>query len=158
MARLKVFCTSSGFHDALVAAPSKAAALEAWGAKTDLFSLGAARLITDPDLVKKALARPGDVIRVKRGGGGEEVSPSRKSRPSRRKPPSRARLDAASKRLAELEASQENEVEALEGQLRALEKKRGELLARHAKARAAAELRLEKARGAYEKALAGRDR
>ena len=48
MPRLKVFCTTSGFHDSIVAAPSKPAALKAWGAKTDLFSMGAARLVTDP--------------------------------------------------------------------------------------------------------------
>ena len=31
--RLKVFRTSIGFHDAYVAAPSRKAALEAWGAR-----------------------------------------------------------------------------------------------------------------------------
>ena len=40
MAKLKVFRTPIGFHDAYVAAPSRAAALRAWGADTDLFSTG----------------------------------------------------------------------------------------------------------------------
>ena len=60
MPRLKVFCASSGFHDAVVAAPSKPAALKAWGAKTDLFSMGVARLVTDPAITRKALERPGE--------------------------------------------------------------------------------------------------
>ena len=55
MPRLKVFCASSGFHDAVVAAPSKPAALKAWGAKTDLFSMGVAKLVTDPTIAKRAL-------------------------------------------------------------------------------------------------------
>ena len=37
MAKLKVFRTAIGFHDAYVASPSRAAALRAWGADTDLF-------------------------------------------------------------------------------------------------------------------------
>ena len=36
--KLKVYSTPIGFHDALVAAPSQKAALEAWGAGTNLFS------------------------------------------------------------------------------------------------------------------------
>jgi len=42
MKKLKVFRAVSGFHDAYVAAPSRAAALQAWGATTDLFVRGAA--------------------------------------------------------------------------------------------------------------------
>ena len=154
MPKLKVFCTTSGFHDAIVAAPSKPAALKAWGAKTDLFSMGAARLVTDPKLAKKALDRPGEVIRLKRSGNGEEVpAPKRKSKPS--KPPSRARLKSAEEELAKLEANQAKELEAVERELKSLEKKRDQLEARHSKARSAAEHRIEKARDDYEAALAG---
>ena len=38
--KLKVYCTPVGFHDAYVAAPSQKAALQAWGAKTNLFAQG----------------------------------------------------------------------------------------------------------------------
>lgn len=150
MPRLKVFCTTSGFYDHVVAAPSKPAALKAWGAKTDLFSMGVARRVEDPKIEKKALARPGEVIRLKRTGGGEEVElPKRKpQRPS--KPPSRTRLKAAEAKLAELNEKQEREREAIERELEAAEKKRDQLAARHAKARAAAELKVERARKAYE--------
>lgn len=153
MPRLKVFCTTSGFHDSIVAAPSKPAALKAWGAKTDLFSLGAARLVTDPKLAKKALDRPGEVIRLKRSGDGEEVSaPRRKAKPS--KPPSRSRLKAAEDKLAALKARQTKEIESIEDQQRQLKKKRDQLEARHSKARRSAEKRVEQASEHYEAALA----
>ena len=94
MPKLKVFCTTSGFYDHVVAAPSRPAALKAWGAKTDLFSMGVARLVTDPRIEQKALERPGDVIRLKRDGGKEVVGPKpRRKRATKR--PSRARLEAA---------------------------------------------------------------
>ena len=156
MPRLKVFCATSGFHDSIVAAPSRPAALKAWGAKTDLFSMGAARLVTDPKLAKKALDRPGEVIRLKRSGGGEEVAaPKRKAKPVR--PPSRAKIEAAEKKLAELRARQSRELEAIERELKALEKKRDTLAARHSKARTAAEEKAEQARDDYEAALADWD-
>lgn len=154
MARLKVFCTTSGFHDSVVAAPSKPAALKAWGARTDLFSMGAARLVTDPKIAKKALERPGEVIRLKRSGGGEEA-PSSKRRPKRTaKPPSRARLEAAQEKLAGLETEQGDELDAADRELNALKKKRDELVARHSKARKAAQRKVEEAREDYEAALA----
>ena len=156
MPKLKVFCATSGFHDSIVAAPSRPAALKAWGAKTDLFSMGAARLVTDPTIARKALDRPGEVIRLKRAGGGEEVpAPRKKARPAKR--PSRAKLESAEEKLAELDTRQGKERDAIDRQLKSLEKKRDELAARHAKARAAAELRVEEAREAYEAALADWD-
>ena len=153
MPKLKVFCATSGFHDSIVAAPSKPAALKAWGAKTDLFSMGAARLVTDPKVAKKALERPGEVIRLKRSGGGEEVAaPRMKATPKR--PPSRSKLKAAETKLADLTARQGKQLEALDRELKALEKKRDQLAARHAKDRAAAEDKVEKVRDDYESALA----
>jgi hypothetical protein len=65
--RLKVFRTPTGFHDAYVAAPSRKAALEAWGATSDLFARGAAEEITDQRLMAEPLAHPGEVIHVSRG-------------------------------------------------------------------------------------------
>src|SRR5215210_6800861 len=72
-AKLKVFRTPVGFHDAYVAAHSQKAALEAWGSGTDLFSAGSAELVTDPALTREALARPGEVIRKVRGSQAEHV-------------------------------------------------------------------------------------
>ena len=45
--KLKVFVTSIGFHDAYVAAPSQKAALEAWGADSNIFAQGIAEQVTD---------------------------------------------------------------------------------------------------------------
>lgn len=72
--RLKVYCTSIGFHDAYVAAPSKKAALKSWGSKKDLFARGAAELVTDPALERDALASPGTVIKVSRGSVAEQLA------------------------------------------------------------------------------------
>ena len=151
MPRLKVFCTTSGFYDNIVAAPSRPAALKAWGAKTDLFSMGVARQVTDPKIEKKALERPGEVIRLKRSG---EEAPAPKRTPKRKaKPPSRARLNAAEQKLEELQSKQAKEREPVERELKALQKKLDQLDARHAKARAEAERKVEQEREAYEAAL-----
>ena len=42
--KLKTFTTSGGFFDLAVAAPSMKAALEAWGAESNLFHQGFAKL------------------------------------------------------------------------------------------------------------------
>ena len=157
MPRLKVFCTTSGFHDSIVAAPSKPAALKAWGAKTDLFSMGAAKLVTDPKIAKKALDRPGEVIRLKRSGGGEEAPTPKKKKAKPKKPPSRAKLKAAEDKLAKLEAKHAKLLDAIERDLRALQTKRDQLAARHSTARKAAKQKLEATREEYEAALADWD-
>ena len=65
MARqLKVFSTAAGFVNAVVAAPSQKAALEAWGVRDNLFASGAATVVNDPDLIAQALATPGEIVRV----------------------------------------------------------------------------------------------
>ncbi len=61
--KLKVFQTSLGFFDQAVAAPSMKAALEAWGADSNLFHQGAAREITDSKVVAATMAKPGVVLR-----------------------------------------------------------------------------------------------
>jgi len=80
--KLKVFRTPIGFHDAYVAAPSRKAALEAWGSDGDLFAQGLAEVVTDPKLTKKALARPGEVIRTLRGTEAEQLRALGKKRAS----------------------------------------------------------------------------
>ena len=65
--KLKVFRTTTGFHDAYVAAPSQKAALEAWGADANLLARGVAEQVTDPKLMAAPLERPGEVIKLSRG-------------------------------------------------------------------------------------------
>jgi hypothetical protein len=79
--KLKVFTTPIGFHDALVAAPSRAAALRAWGSDHDLFARGAAFEVTDPDLMQEPLARPGEVVRRLRGSEAEQFAALPRDRP-----------------------------------------------------------------------------
>ena len=151
MPRLKVFCTTSGFYDHIVAAPSRPAALKAWGAKTDLFSMGVARQVDDAEIEKKALKRPGEVIRLKRSG---EEAPAPKRTPKRKtKPPSRAKLKAAESRLEQLTGKQEKELASVERELRALERKRDQLEVQQAKVRRSAEEKVEQERDAYQAAL-----
>jgi hypothetical protein len=68
--KLKTFVTSLGFFDQAVAAPSMKAALEAWGADSNLFHQGAAKQTEDPDIVAATMAAPGVVLNRPVGSGG----------------------------------------------------------------------------------------
>lgn len=72
--KLKVFRTPTGFHDAYVAAPSRKAALAAWGAERDLFARGVAEEVTDPALMAEPLASPGAVVKRSRGSAAEQLA------------------------------------------------------------------------------------
>ena len=61
--KLKTYQTSVGFYDLAVAAPSMKAALEAWGAGSNLFHQGIAKETDDPDVVAATMAAPGVVLR-----------------------------------------------------------------------------------------------
>ena len=61
--RLKVFVTSDGLTDYVVAVSSRARALAAWGVRQDVFKEGQAYESDDPVLVKAAMAQPGEVLR-----------------------------------------------------------------------------------------------
>ena len=61
--KLKTYQTSLGFFDQAIAAPSMKAALEAWGADSNLFHQGAAKQSHDPDVIAATMAKPGVVLR-----------------------------------------------------------------------------------------------
>jgi hypothetical protein len=61
--KLKTYQTSLGFFDLAIAAPSMKAALEAWGADSNLFHQGAAKESQDPDVIAPSMAKPGVVLR-----------------------------------------------------------------------------------------------
>ena len=64
MARqMKTFEAHLGFYDTVVAAPSQAAALKAWGSRQDLFREGFAKVSQDPAAIAAATAKPGVVLR-----------------------------------------------------------------------------------------------
>lgn len=98
--RLKVFVTSDGLTDYVVAASSKPKALAAWGVHQDLFKTGAARETDDPALVAAALAQPGEVLR-RPAGSRERLARSKPRKAPRTK---RGPSQAALKRVADLEA------------------------------------------------------
>ena len=56
--KLKTYQTSLGFFDLAVAAPSMKAALEAWGADSNLFHQGAARQSEDPHSSRRQWRHP----------------------------------------------------------------------------------------------------
>lgn len=60
--KLKTYQTSQGFFDLAVAAPSMKAALEAWGARSNLFHQGFAKEIGDPQVIAATMAKPGVVL------------------------------------------------------------------------------------------------
>jgi hypothetical protein len=68
--KLKTYQTSLGFFDLAVAAPSMKAALEAWGADSNLFHQGAAKQSEDPDVIAATMAAPGVVLRRPVGSSG----------------------------------------------------------------------------------------
>lgn len=59
VSRLKVYQASFGFRESVVAAPNQKAALEAWGARQNLFAEALARVSDDPRAIKAALDHPG---------------------------------------------------------------------------------------------------
>jgi hypothetical protein len=68
--KLKTYQTSLGFYEQAIAAPSMKAALEAWGADSNLFHQGAAKEAADPDVIAAAMAKPGVVLRRPVGSDG----------------------------------------------------------------------------------------
>ena len=154
--RLKVFITSDGLTDYVVAASSKPKALEAWGSHQDLFKTGLAHETDDPGLVEAATAQPGEVLR--RPASSRDVlaklkppkrlksgKPARPARPEKPAGPSKAAL----KKVADLEAKLADEDAAYEAALADLEARKEAVDARHEKARA----RLEDALSAARRAL-----
>ena len=68
--KLKTYQTSLGFYDLALAAPSMKAALEAWGAESNLFHQGVAKESKDPEVVAATMAKPGVILRRPVGSNG----------------------------------------------------------------------------------------
>jgi hypothetical protein len=167
--KLKVFRTPIGFHDAFVAAPSQKAALEAWGADSNIFAQGIAEQVTDPRLMEEPLANPGKVIKRVRGSASEhfaeldrstpkaKTKPKDEDEPSRRpkpKPkPSRKEFDAAEEALDKTEKKQRRKLGEIDEQIRDLERKRRELQRKQEAERDALSQKRDRARAAYESAM-----
>ena len=170
--KLKVFRTPIGFHDAYVAAPSQKAALEAWGADSNLFAQGIAEQVTDPKLMEDALANPGKVIKKVRGSADEHFaelertparkksgntdSPSPQPSPARRaggKKPGRAELDAAEEALETAEKKQRKALRKIDEKIQTLEQERRELQRRNEAERDKLTAQRDRAWAAYDRAM-----
>jgi colicin import membrane protein len=68
--KLRTYRASIGFYDLAVAAPSMKAALEAWGAGSNLFHQGVAKESGDREVVASTMAKPGIVLRRPVGSDG----------------------------------------------------------------------------------------
>jgi hypothetical protein len=68
--KLKTFVTSLGFFDQAIAAPSMKAALQAWGADSNLFHQGMATQTEDPAIVAATMASPGVILKRPVGSSG----------------------------------------------------------------------------------------
>ena len=68
--KLKTYQTSLGFFDLAIAAPSMKAALEAWGADSNLFHQGAAKESDDPAVIAATMKKPGVVLKRPVGSKG----------------------------------------------------------------------------------------
>ena len=166
--KLKVFRTPTGFDDAYVAAPSRKAALEAWGSDADLFARGVAEEVTDARLMAEPLKRPGEVIRLSRGDLGAQLKalgprkrkvkakakteePEEAAKP--KPPPKRDKVDAAEDALKEARRHHSAEAKKLEVERDAIERGLAALRARQDKEIARLERKRDEAREAYREAL-----
>ena len=105
------------------------AALEAWGADSNLFHQGAAKESHDPDVIAATMAKPGVVLRRPVGsdgsfnehaelptdlGGGKPTKTARKSKGSKANKPSSRPVDKAAERKAAIEYDREQRRRELE--------------------------------------------
>jgi hypothetical protein len=169
--KLKVFQARFGFHDSVVAAPSQAAALRAWGVRQNLFAEGQARLADDPVAEAAARARPEIPLRravgsagpfdlTSRAGPAMPGGPRRKTAKARssskpaapRPPPDRSDLDAAEAALHALDEQRRLEAAELRRRQADLDRDLAERRAAYVAGRKTASAAVEAARKAYRKA------
>ena len=179
--KLKVFQAQFGFFDMVLAAPSQAAALRAWGTHRNLFATGHAKLATDEAAIAAALEHPGTLLRRAVGSNDpfsveptslpkvrdlaaampEFESPPKaqpqpkqkpKPPPARKPPPDRSRLDAAEAALQKLHEQRVQEEADLRRQQEELDAKREAAQQRYIEARKRATAAVIAAREAYRRA------
>jgi hypothetical protein len=178
---LKVFQARFGFYDSVVAAPSQAAALRAWGVHRNLFATGEAGLAADDAARAAAAAQPGTPLRRPIGTNAPfELNPAglpdipadrprlpkappvsrhnaKTAAPAPAKPlPDRSALNTAEHALRGLEKDRQREEADLQQQADALEMRRQAAQSAYVAARKAATAKISVAREAYRK-NGGRD-
>jgi hypothetical protein len=134
------------------------AALEAWGADSNLFHQGAAKESDDPDVIAAAMAKPGVVLKRAVGstgsfgeraelptnlGKGENLKAAAKPKGLKAKKPSPRPVDKAAEKQASL---------AFEREQKRRQQEQAKEEAARQKERARRQLAIEKAQGALDKA------
>ena len=149
-ARLKVFVTSDGLTDYVVAVSSRAKALAAWGVRQDVFKEGQAHETDDPALVKTALAQPGEVLRRPAGARGKlaRLQPAKAAQPAGPTPAQRKKVADLEARLAALDATHRQALATIETQRAALARQQDGLEARYGREQAKLAASLKRAREA----------
>lgn len=176
--KLKVFQAQFGFFDTVVAAPSQAAALRAWGVHQNLFADGRASLTKDDQAIEAALAHPETPLRRAVGSSDPfaleptslpkvpdppkrapakvetKLKPGAKARPAAppRPPADRTKLDAAEAKLRALDEARKHEETKFRQRQAELEGERDAAQARYVEGRKSATAAVVEARGAYRKA------
>lgn len=176
--KLKVFQAQFGFYDTVVAAPSQAAALRAWGVHQNLFADGKAQVTDDPQAVEAALAHPETPLKravgssepfaleatslpdvpdaPKKPAGKPVAKKPTKPEPAPPPPADRSKLDAAEKALHELDERRKREEADLRREAEELEARRMSAQSAYVDARKAASSQVVVARTAY-RAAGGKD-
>jgi len=170
--RLKVFQAQFGFYDSVVAAPSQAAALRAWGVHQNLFADGRAQITEDGQAVEAALAHPETPLRRAVGSTdpfaleptGLPKVPDAPRRPAakpapkakaaaRPKPPAdRSALNAAEAKLRKLDEARKREEADFRRREAEIQAAREAAQTRYVEGRKAATAAVVAARTAYRKA------
>jgi hypothetical protein len=171
--KLKVFQAQFGFYDTVVAAPSQAAALRAWGVNQNLFASGEATITTDEATVAAATAHPETPLRRAVGSNDpfaleptslpavpDAPTKTAKVKPAvtvkaaepANPPADRSNLDAAEKALGALDEDRKREEAELRSQAEDLEERRMAAQSAYVEARKAATTKVVDARTAYRKA------
>jgi colicin import membrane protein len=166
--KLKTFQTSLGFYDQAIAAPSMKAALDAWGARSNLFHQGAAKETDDPDIVAATMEKPGVVLRRPVGSDGaftehselptdladDAAKPKRRPKSKPKKSPSKT-AKQPSRKIDDQQARKAAAAFAKEERRREAERRKEEIArakerARREKAVASAQAALDEARREHE--------
>ncbi len=173
--KLKVFQAQFGFYDTVVAAPSQAAALRAWGIRRNLFASGEATIATDKAAIAAAIAHPETLLRRAVGTADAfaleptslpdvpaapkrtTTKPAPKAIPAAPlKPPAdRSKLNAAEKALGALDEDRKREEADFRREAEHLETRRMAAQSAYVEARKAATTKVVEARAAYRKAGGG---
>jgi hypothetical protein len=160
--KLKIFQAPFGFYESVLAVPSKAAALRAWGSHQDLFAYGFAKPATDERAIAAALAHPGvplvrpvgsdDPFEVKARGLPKVPKTNERAARKREPPPDRSRLDAAEKAVSRLDDAFDRDAAALTRRLESLREQQDALRRKYTEEKKAAQTELKAARAAYRNA------